>query len=165
MQKPKRRKKEGIVDLNQAKLEENENPRPSVAASQKVPSPKNKKTQDNKGDAKNMPTVKKENRTIKPIGNVRDFKEKRKPIFDRDENGRILISRRTMIYGAIGAGAVLAGAAGIKVVSDTVDKTINSIDTLSVSKNNIVSVDDFAEIPDPFLHVANEVSLPYGSLV
>lgn len=164
MKKFKKNKGEGIVDLNQAKLQENEKGRPKVAANQKVPSPKNAKQSPNPEKSQKMPTINEKNKTIKPIGNVSDFNEKRKPIFDRDENGKILLNRRTVIYGSIGAGAVLLGGAGIKFITDSVNKGLNSVDALSVSKSKVLSSDDLKEDEQCWLNIKHEVSLPYGSL-
>lgn len=164
MRKIRRQKTEGIVDLNQAKLEANEKIRPKVSAAQKVPSPKTTNTQKNVGDADKMPSVKKENENLKPIGNVNNFKYNRPSFINRDENGKILLTRRTLIYGAIGAGALIAGATGIKVISDNVNKNSNAVDSLSVSKSNVISSDSFTEIQESFFSVENEVTLPYGSL-
>lgn len=165
MQTRKKKKKEGVVDLNQAKLEEFEKARPSVAASQKVPSPKNTKETKNEGDASKMPTVNKKNEKIKPIGNVAKFKDKENSFFKHDENGRLLLTRRSLIYGAIGAGALIVAGSGVKMVTDTVNNTINSVNTLKVPKANVVPSDSFSQVENTFLNVSQEFTLPYGSLV
>ena len=164
MRKMVKNKKEGVVDLNQAKLQDFENARPKVPSSQKVPNPNNKNRNKNPGDADKMPTINKGNKKIKPIGNVKNFKDNASKIFNRDENGKILITRRTAIYGALGAGALLIGGAGVKFVSDSVNKAVNSVDTLQVPKTSVVSSDNFSEVPDNFLTVENEIQLPYGTL-
>lgn len=164
MAKFKKKKTEGIVDLNQARLEENEKSRPSVAASQKVPSPKREKTPSERSAEKQMPTINKENKRIKPIGNVSEFKNKKKPFFNRDENGKLLLTRRNLIYGAIGAGGLLAVGTGVKFATDTISNAVNSIDTLSVSKKDVINSDNLAESENKFLSVTQDIELPYGSL-
>ena len=99
MAKFKKKNTQGIVDLNQARLEEYEKSRPSVAASQKVPSPKREKKPSERSAEKQMPTINEKNKKIKPIGNVSEIKNKKKPFFNRDENGKLLLTRRNVIYG------------------------------------------------------------------
>lgn len=160
----KKKNTQGVVDLNQARLEENEKGRPSVAAAQKVPSPKKEKQPSEKSAEKQMPTINEKNKKIKPIGNVSDFKEKKKPFFNRDENGKLLLTRRNLIYGAIGAGGLLAVGTGLKVATDTISNVVNSIKTISVPKKDVVNSDNLAESEAKFLSVAREIELPYGSL-
>ena len=160
----KKKNTQGVVDLNQARLEENEKGRPSVAAAQKVPSPKKEKQPSEKSAEKQMPTINEKNKKIKPIGNVSDFKEKKKPFFNRDENGKLLLTRRNVIYGAIGAGGLLAVGTGLKVATDTISNVVNSIKTISVPKKDVVNSDNLAESEAKFLSVAREIELPYGSL-
>lgn len=82
----------------------------------------------------------------------------------RDSNGKILISRRNVIFGAIGAGVLLAGASGIKYVADKVNNSISGVDTLEVAKNQIINSEDFNKIDDPKYKVSRNIQLPYGTL-
>lgn len=161
----KKKKNEGVVDLNQARLEENEKGRPSVAAAQKVPSPQKKHTPSETSAEKQMPTISEKNKKIKPIGNVSEFEEtKKKPLFNRDENGKLLLTRRNVIYGAIGAGGLLAVGAGVKLATDTISNVVNSVNTLSVPKKDVINSDNLTESDTKFLTVARDITLPYGSL-
>lgn len=164
MRKAKKKTEAGIVDLNQARLEDNEISRPSVLPCQKVPSPKNTNTVTNTGDSKKMPTINKENKKIKPIGNIANFDKKKNKFIERDENGKVLITRRNVIFGAIGAGVIVAGAAGTKIVTDKVNNDFGTINTLEVPKTNVINSDTLTEIPNSNLEVVDEFTLPYGSL-
>lgn len=161
----KKKMTEGVVDLNQARLDENKKSRPSVAAAQKVPSPKREKEPSEQSAEKQMPTINEKNKKIKPIGNVSEFKDaKEQPFFNRDENGKLLLTRRNVIYGAIGVGGLLAVGTGVKFATDTISNVVNSINTLSVSKKDVINSDDLTEVEAKFLAVERDIDLPYGSL-
>lgn len=162
-----RRKKQklGEVDLNQARLDEQENARPKVAPTQKINTPKERKEPSETSAEKQMPTINERNKKIKPIGNVNKFDDvQKKQIFNRDENGKLLLTRRNVIYGAIGAGAIVGVGAGVKFATDTVSNIVNSVNTLSVPKKNVVVSDNLTDSGTPYLNVAREIELPYGSL-
>lgn len=161
----RKKPKLGEVDLNQARLDEQEKARPKVAPTQKVNPPRSKKEPSETSAEKQMPTISEKNKKIKPIGNVNKFEDlKKKQIFNRDENGKLLLTRRNVIYGAIGAGAIVTVGAGVKFATDTVSNMVNSVNTISVPKKNVVVSDDFADAGAPFLNVIREIQLPYGSL-
>lgn len=161
----KKKISEGVVDLNQARLNEKEKGRPSVAAAKKVPSPKKEKQPSEQSAEKQMPTISEKNKKIKPIGNVTEFKDaKKKPFFNRDENGKLLLTRRNVIYGAIGAGGLLAVGTGIKFATDTISNAVNAVNTLSVPKKDVINSDNLTESEAKFLSVERDISLPYGTL-
>lgn len=161
----KKKKSEGVVDLNQARLDKQESARPKVAPVKKVPTPQHKKEPKENTAEKQMPSVSEKNKKITPIGNVNEFSgTKKKPFFNRDENGKLLLTRRNVIYGAIGAGAVLVAATGVKFATDTVSNIVNHVNTISVPKKDVVNSDNLLESENPFMTVARTIELPYGSL-
>ena len=58
----KKKQKLGEVDLNQARLDEQENARPKVAPTQKINTPKEKKEPKETSAEKQMPTINEKNR-------------------------------------------------------------------------------------------------------
>lgn len=155
-------KKQGVVNLNNARPGVNEHERPVVPPQKKVPNTRRQKDQ-NKNSQQSMPTVNK-TETIKPIGNVTDFKDKSRKFIPRDKNGNLLISRRNLIFGAIGAGALVVAGTGIKFATDSIRKGGNAENTLTVSKSSVINSDTLNENPEGFLNIENEIILPYGTL-
>lgn len=170
MGKNKLNKNTGVVKLNKAMPGVSEKKRPSVAGKNKVPtasitnsdilSKSNKRNATQSSKSKNIPTINSVNN--KPKANfVDDIKDK---FSQRDKNGKLLLTRRKLIFGAIGAGALIAGASGIKFASDKISSTINNIDTLNVPKNAVVASDSFTEVENKIFKIQNNTKLPYGSL-
>lgn len=81
-----------------------------------------------------------------------------------ENNGKLLLTRRNLIFGAIGAGVVVVGASGIKFAADTISNNVNSIDTLKVPKGNVASSETFNDGGDAPIKVKQSINLPYGSL-
>lgn len=154
------KKKQGVVNLNEARLASNKK-RPSVSADKKI---SHNNLQNSKKE-NSLPTINKKEKNNTSINNIKIVRgENDKKFFDRDQNGKLLITRRTLIYGAIGAGAIVAGSAGIKFATDTISNNNSSIETLSVGKNDVINSDSLTESPNQFLSVDREIELPYGTL-
>lgn len=159
MFKNKKKNIEGFVDLNQARLEKNENPRPNVKSNQKV-SNIQKNTSSKTDKTKELPTINKSNK-VKSVKNINDSLNK--GFIPRDKNGKIIVSRRALIFGAIGVGAIAAGGAGVKFVGDKVTST-NNDNTLNVPKSNVTSSTSLTETGQGCFHITNDITLPYGTL-
>lgn len=84
---------------------------------------------------------------------------------DKVRNGKLLITRRHLIYGAIGIGAVAAGGAAVKILGDQVSKGGGDFKVLEVPNNSVVQADQLEEAPaNSYLNNKFEIKLPYGTL-
>ena len=84
---------------------------------------------------------------------------------DKVRNGKLLITRRHLIYGAVGIGAVVAGGAAVKFIGDQVSKGGGSFKVLEVQNNAVTTADQLEEAPaNSYLDVKHEIKLPYGTL-
>lgn len=79
--------------------------------------------------------------------------------------GDVVISRRTLIYGAIGVGIVAAGAFGAsKLIGSTSDD--EESDILSVPEDAVTASTDLTEIENPGgVYLLAYMQLPYGTLI
>ncbi len=79
--------------------------------------------------------------------------------------GDVVISRRTLIYGAIGAGVVAAGAFGVSKFIGSSSNDEES-DILSVSEDAVTASTDLTEIENPGgVYLLAYLQLPYGTLI
>lgn len=163
MKKINKRNNAGYIDLNQARLEKNEKPRPKVKQNKKAASSRSKVDSSQNKESKSIPTINKTNK-VKSVNNVAKPQANKNGFFPRDNNGKLLVSRRTVIYGAIGIGAIAAGGAGIKFVGDKMGKSGNTDNTLEVPKSNVISSDTLTEDKNLNFKIAHDITLPYGSL-
>ncbi|MDO5329694.1 MAG: Tat pathway signal protein [Coriobacteriia bacterium] len=92
---------------------------------------------------------------------------KRKNNLDKTvyDNGKILITRRHLIYGAIGVGAAAAAGAGLKFVGEKVVGGPGSQTTIDFPVNSLVKTEELKEEQaENFMKTSGDVKLPYGTL-
>lgn len=74
-----------------------------------------------------------------------------------------LLTRRQILYGALGIGALAAVGVGASAIS-SVQKEQESVDTLEVPVDAVFTLSDTAETEAPFA-LSGEYKMPYGTLV
>lgn len=80
-------------------------------------------------------------------------------------NGEILITRRQLLYGALGIGAIAAVGAGGAAISAATSNTVK-IETLTVPSASVFSLDDCTEVgADTAFKLIGDFDLPLGTLV
>jgi hypothetical protein len=80
-------------------------------------------------------------------------------------NGEILITRRQLLYGALGIAGIAGAAAGASALSEA-SKSSSAISTLSVSSSQVFTLDDCTELAaaDTF-KLVGDYDLPIGTLL
>lgn len=78
-----------------------------------------------------------------------------------------LLSRRAFVYGAVGVGAVAAVGVGAVALRNRGNDSSDSIDTLSVPQDAVVTQNDFEALDDYALQVKlrGSFDIPYGTLI
>lgn len=81
------------------------------------------------------------------------------------KNANTLITRRALLFGALGVGAVAAGTAGVMALSNR-EEEAEEIVTLTVPEENVFDLESCAEIDasDTF-ELVGDYELPFGTLV
>lgn len=83
----------------------------------------------------------------------------------KSKNSGFNISRRAVILGACGAGAVAAGGFGIKFAADNASKKSSGDKVLEVDAGKVLKSDDLEETPtDDLYKLDHSIDLPEGSL-
>ncbi|MBQ9069243.1 MAG: Tat pathway signal protein [Eggerthellaceae bacterium] len=82
------------------------------------------------------------------------------------ENARSLITRRGLLFGALGAGAVAAGVVGAQAIAQRSESSTEEIVTLEVSEEDVWDLESCSEVDaaDAF-ELIGDFDLPFGSLV
>ena len=80
-------------------------------------------------------------------------------------NGEILLTRRHFLYGALGAGALVAAGAGVKAYTSA-KASESAISVLSVPQSAVTESTDLLEVENGGkMSLTAEISLPYGTLM
>ena len=83
-----------------------------------------------------------------------------------ESNAQMLITRRNLLLGAAGIGAVAAGAAGAKVLTSREETTSEDIITLEVAEDAVFDLEACAEVdPGDAFDLIGNFELPFGTLV
>ncbi len=83
-----------------------------------------------------------------------------------ESNAQMLITRRNLLLGAAGIGAVAAGAVGIKALSDRDVATSEDITTIEVAEDAVFDLEACAEVdPGDAFDLVGNFELPFGTLV
>ena len=76
----------------------------------------------------------------------------------------ISITRRQLLIGALGVGAVVVAGAAASAVSNE-KKADSEVDALAVNKESVFSISDCTVLDSAPLSLAGEFKMPYGTLV
>ena len=80
-------------------------------------------------------------------------------------NSEVMLTRRQLLYGALGVAAVAAVGGVASAVSEA-NQNSNQVESLEVAEGEVFTLDDCTETPvEDALEQIGEYSLPYGSLV
>ena len=82
-------------------------------------------------------------------------------------NGDILITRRQLLYGAIGIGALAAVGGGASALSKVLDqKDTDATTSLSVPASSIITLDNLTKVAaEDYVSLIGQYELPYGTLL
>lgn len=162
MRKTNKNNKHGVVNLNESMLSANNKSRPSVSSRKNSTVSKPRPSVDKTKQRPRVDKTKSSNR-VKSVNNIRTPKRQNNFV-NRDNNGRILITRRALIYGGVGAAALIGIGSGAKFVGDKVSKGKETDNTLTVPKTNVIVSDNITEDEIEFLTITQDITLPYGTL-
>ena len=80
-------------------------------------------------------------------------------------NGGIVLTRRNLLYGAVGVGVLAAASTGVKAISEKMSQR-EEIPVLKVLKESVTESTSLSEEPHANqLYLASETRLPYGTLI
>lgn len=84
-----------------------------------------------------------------------------------ETNKSPLLSRRAFVYGAVGVGAVAAVGVGAVAMSRRGDTSSETLDTLAVPQDAVVTQNDFEAIDDYLMQIKlrGTFDIPYGTLI
>ena len=87
------------------------------------------------------------------------------PKLRNDNKRHLLLNRRQLIYGAAGAGVLVASGVGIKKATDAISNAGNNINVLDVDKSSVVDTSTFTELENNALLTEKaSINLPYNTI-
>lgn len=81
------------------------------------------------------------------------------------EGEQVLLTRRQLLYGAVGLGALAAVGAGVSIASGGSNGGGGEVETLEVPVDAVFSLENCTTLKKAPMTLANEFTLPYGTLV